>query len=147
MGNSITYVQSVAAMSAAESAQGKMESGADKVQNGEQKRKELQRTIKDKQEEVERLSAELKDASDTNAFESFCNWIVGSDNGVGDLQDAMQTAAAEMKKAQNEVMAEQVKIEMMLQELQSAQSELGQRTVDRDKTYEDNQRAAQLAQS
>ncbi|MCK6547198.1 hypothetical protein L6R52_15210 [Myxococcota bacterium] len=147
MGTSIAYVQSVVAMSAAESAQGKMESGAEKVQNGEQKRKELQRTIKEKQEEVERLSAELKEASDSNWFESFCNWIVGSDNGVGDLQDAMQTAAAEMKKAQNEVMAEQAKIEMMLQELQSAQSELGQRTVERDKTYEDSQRAAQLAQS
>lgn len=147
MAMNISYVQSVVALSAAETASNRMESGTEGVQRGEAQRKDLQKQIEAKQKEIEHLSQELSEAADKGWFESFCCWLVGSDGGVGELQDQIQTAAAELKKAQNQVQVEQAKIEMMLQELQGAQGELAQRTAEREKTWDDHGQAAQVAQS
>jgi hypothetical protein len=142
-GISMDYCQTILAQSNDVTAQNRMENGAEGVDRSEDKRKVMEDAIEKAEKEIEKLSKELEEASDQNCGESFGNWLTGSDGGVSDLQYEIQTKTAEMKKAQQEILVQQAKIETMLQELNGATSEHGQRTNDRQKNYDEFEDATQ----
>lgn len=138
MGTSIGHLQAMVALSSAESAQGASESTSRDVQQGNQERKELQQHIRQQQKRVKELQEELERINNKSGFEKFVCGLFGSDCGAGEVADKMKRAAAEMKKAQQELQVEQARIEMMLQELQSTSSDLARRTNQREKIYDEN---------
>lgn len=124
----ISYVQDTLSLSASQGASIKTESGQEKIESGEKERKALEAKIEAKMEQIDELSADLQEASDQSGWDSFVNWLSGSDGGVGDLQADIETAQAEMQKAQEELKVEQGRLEMELQTLQAAYSEFDDRS-------------------
>lgn len=135
--SSITHVEGVLAMSAAETAEGKSEDGATKIESGEKKRKALKARVRHLEKEQKRLQAELDDAMDTNAFEDAWNWLSGSDGGVGEIQEDMAKKAAHMKRAAHEIQVAQTEIQAALGELNNATNEFGSRQNERQKIVDE----------
>jgi chromosome segregation ATPase len=139
--NNISYLQAVTAYTAQETSSGKSSTGMAAVAQATQKRKDLEHSIEQLQANVERLTTEMEGISRADGFERTMRSIFGDDMGAGRISDEMGRSAAEMKKAQAEILAQQSKIELTLQELQTAQAELGQRSSERQKTYDEAESA------
>jgi chromosome segregation ATPase len=133
----IQHLQNVQAYSTAENSRGKIEQGTGDVHKSNQKRKELQQEISKAQAEMKELEAELADINDTNEVVTFFAAMFGSDLGAGEVAEKMGRIGAEMKKQQQTLMAEQAKIEMMLQELNGVQGDVGEAASTRQKAYDE----------
>jgi peptidoglycan hydrolase CwlO-like protein len=133
----IQHLQNMQAYATAENSRGKIEQGTGDVQKSNQKRKELQAEISKAQAEMKKLEAELAEINDKGWFEKTVAGLFGSDCGAGEVADKMGRLGAEMKKQQQTLMAEQAKIEMMLQELNGVQSEVGEAANARQKAYDE----------
>ena len=143
----VSYVEGVMGLVAAESAQGKTEDGSKQIEDAETKRKALRVHMRHLQEEQKRLQAELDEAMDTNAFEDAWNWLTGSDSGVGDIQDDMATKAAHMKKMAHEIQVAQTEVQQAMNELNQATNELGARANERQKAIDESDRNVQVMMS
>jgi hypothetical protein len=140
--NNISYLQAVTAYTAQEASSGKSSTGMAAGRPGHPKAQRTWSTRSSKlQANVERLTAEMEGISRADGFERTMRSIFGDDMGAGRISDEMGRSAAEMKKAQAEILAQQSKIELTLQELQTAQAELGQRSSERQKTYDEAESA------
>lgn len=139
--NNINYLQAVIAYNAQETSSGKSSTGMATVAQATQKRKDLEQSIEKLQANVESLTTEMEGISRADGFERTMRSIFGDDMGAGRISDEMGRSAAEMKQAQAEILAQQSKIELTLQELQTAQAELGQRSSERQKTYDETESA------
>jgi peptidoglycan hydrolase CwlO-like protein len=133
----IQHLQNMQAYATAENSRGKIEQGTGDVHKSNQKRKELQAEISKAQAEMKKLEAELAEINDKSGVEKFFAGLFGSDCGAGEVADKMGRLGADMKKQQQTLMAEQAKIEMMLQELNGVQGEIGERANARQKAYDE----------
>jgi len=145
MSNSIGHVQALLQSGAAENAASKGESSTANVQTANEKKKELDAHIKQLQSELKALQEEMAEINDRSGFEEFMGGLFGSDGGAGEVGDAMATCGAEMKKAQQEIIVKQQGIDMMLQELQAAQGDLGKAVNDNDKIDQEKSQALAAA--
>ena len=137
MTNQISYLQSVTAYSAAESSSGKSATGGADIQRAGENRKKLEATIKEKQADLNRLTGELEGINgQDDALRVFLS-LFGDDMGAGRVSDQMGSASAEMKLAQEQILVQQAAIELTLNELQGAQAELGARSSERMKVYDE----------
>ena len=137
MSNSIQYLQSVTAYSAAESSSGKVATGGDEIKRAGENRKKLESTIKEKQVDLDQLQAKLEKINDKPKARRIFVGLFGKDFGAGKVSDKMGTASAEMKLAQEQILVQQTAIELTLNELQGAQAELGARSAERMKVYDE----------
>lgn len=134
---SLEYLQTLTAYAAEEGAKGKAETGTTQVAVASDKRKQLEATVKTKQEELQGLNDEMERINnEDDALRVFLS-LFGDDMGAGRVADDMGRVSAEMKLAQEQILVQATAIEMALKKLQTSQSDLGQRFQDRAKLNEE----------
>jgi hypothetical protein len=145
MAISFDYVQAIVAQTTSDSTTIKQSGGSEKIKVSEDKRKTLEKQAEEAQEKIKDLQAQLKEATDQGGCQKFGNWLTGSDGGVSELSEKLQSTSADLKKAEQTMTVEQQKITNLLQELQGVQAELAERTGQYEKTNQENERTAKIA--
>ena len=126
------------------SASDKVKHGAAQIETGQVKRKLLQKAVRAAQEDLARLTDEAVKAADEIGI---WDMMWGDDEGLGDIQDQIGQLQADLGKQSKELEIESTEIEMALQEVQNAQSQLSQRSGERQQVWDEFGRAGKASQS
>lgn len=118
--SSVAILQATLSQQATQNLSGRKDDGASRLERASKERQEKKADIEQRQERAQELMKELEEAQDTSAWDDFCNFFTGGDNGVGEIGDQASTNQAEIERITNELKVLKAETSDILSDIKAA---------------------------
>jgi hypothetical protein len=121
---SIAVINATIAQNATEDSSGSKADGKRDLGRASKDRGELKAEMARRQKEAAELQEKYYETQDKDFWDDVCGFLFGDDNGAGDVMEAQGVNAAELERATNELKLLKAETSDVLDELQTADTQL-----------------------